>query len=73
MTGKIETLVLNAPPNPYFNKSSYRKKYLSKFSYPKKIPKSKISNPKKSIDHPCHLKSGVPPPPPPGNSSYKKF
>ena len=25
---------------------------------PPKIPKSKISNPKKSFDHPCHLKSG---------------
>ena len=23
----------------------------------KKIPKSKISNPQKSFDHPCHLKS----------------
>ena len=32
-----------------------------------KIPKSKISNPKKSFDHPCHMKSGIPPPlPPPG-------
>ena len=30
-------------------------------SYPQKIPKWKISNPKKSFDHPCHLKSGVPP------------
>ena len=24
-----------------------------------KIPKSKISNPKKSFDHPCHMKSGI--------------
>ena len=24
-------------------------------------PKSKISNPKNSFDHPCHFKSGVPP------------
>ena len=32
---------------------------------PKKIPKSKISDPPKSFDYPCHLKSGVPPPPPP--------
>ena len=30
-----------------------------------KIPKSKISNPKKSFDHPCHLKSGVTPHHPP--------
>ena len=37
------------------------KKILAKFSYPKKIPESKISNPKKSFDHPCHLKSRVPP------------
>ena len=26
-------------------------------SYPKKTPKLKISTPKKSFDHPCHLKS----------------
>ena len=32
---------------------------------PKKIPKSKISNPPKSFDYPCHLKSGVPPAPSP--------
>ena len=31
---------------------------------PKKIPESKISNPKKSFNHPCHLKSQVPPAPP---------
>ena len=30
----------------------------------KNIPKSKISTPKKSCDHPCHLNSGVSPPPP---------
>ena len=29
---------------------------------PKEIPKLKISNRKKSFDHPCHLKSGVPHP-----------
>ena len=28
---------------------------------PKKIPKSNISNQKKSFDHPRRLKSGVPP------------
>ena len=28
----------------------------------KKIPESKISNQRKSFDHPCHLKSGVPHP-----------
>ena len=42
-------------------KSNYPQKYLAKFSYPDKIRKSKISNPKKSFDHPCHLKSGEPP------------
>ena len=28
---------------------------------PPKLLKLKISNPKKSFDHPCHLKSRVPP------------
>ena len=42
--------------------SSHPKKYLVKFSYPNKIPKSKISNPKKSFNHPCHLKFRAPPP-----------
>ena len=52
-----------------------RKKILSKFNPPKKyIPilpqkflESKITNHDKSIDNPCHLKSGVPPPPQPSN------
>jgi len=35
------------------------KKILAKFSFPQKIPDSKNSKPKKSLDHPCHLKSGV--------------
>ena len=39
-------------------RSTYPKQYLQIFQ-PKKIPKLKISNPKKSFDHPCHLKSGV--------------
>ena len=50
-------------PKKSLIKSSHPKKYLLKFSYPNKIPKSKISNPKKSFDHPCHLKFGAPPPP----------
>ena len=33
-----------------------------KMFWPKKIPESKISTPKKSFDHHRHLKSGVPPP-----------
>ena len=36
-----------------------------KLLVPEKILKSKIWNPKKSFEHPCHLKSGVPPPLPP--------
>ena len=44
-------------PKKFLLKSSSPKKYLPKFSYPNKILKSKISNPKKSFDHPCHLKS----------------
>ena len=36
-------------------------KILNKIFLPKKIQKSKISNPKKSLDHPCHLKSGLSP------------
>ena len=45
-------------PKKSLLKSSYSKKYVPKFSYPNKILKSKISNPTKSFDHPCHLKSG---------------
>ena len=45
-------------------KSSHTKKYLPNF-LTQNIPELKISNPKKSFNHPCHLKSGVPPPPPP--------
>ena len=49
-------IVLNTPPK----KSRYPKKYLPKFSLPKKIPKSKIQPPKNpSIFLPCHLKPGV--------------
>ena len=35
------------------------KNVLAKFSYPKKIPELKVSNPNKSFDHHRHLKSGV--------------
>ena len=52
-------------PKKSLLKSSYPKNTCHNFP-PKKIPKSKIPNPKKSFDYPCHLKSGVPPPPPPG-------
>ena len=40
-------------------KSSHPTKYLANFPTPKEIPESKISNPQKSFDHPCHLKSGL--------------
>ena len=43
------------------------KKYCQIF-VPKKIPESKISNPKKSFYDPRHLKPRVPPPPPPWDS-----
>ena len=43
-------------------KSSYpQENTCQNFSYPQKILKSKFSNPKKSFNHPCHLKSGVTP------------
>ena len=42
-------------------KSLLKSSYLSQIFIPKKIPESKISNPKKSFDHPRHLKSQVPP------------
>ena len=42
-------------------KSLLKSSYPSQIFVPKKIPESKISNPKKSFDHPRHLKSRVPP------------
>ena len=42
----------------------YPQKIPAKIFQPKNIPKSKMSNPKKTFDHPCRLKSGVPFPPP---------
>ena len=48
------------PKTPYSNQAS--QKNTCQIFVPKKIPESKISNPKKSFDHPCHLKSRVPPP-----------
>ena len=48
------------PKNPYSNQAT--QKNTCQIFVPKKIPESKISNPKKSFDHPRHLKSRVPPP-----------
>ena len=59
ITRKIETLVLNTKKKPTYIKLA--KKYIYNFPTPKKFPKSKISNPKKSLDNHCHLKSRVPP------------
>ena len=52
-------IVLNILKNPFLNQAA--QKILAKIFLPKKIPKPKISNPKTSFDHPCHLKSGVAP------------
>ena len=47
-TTTILQIVLNTPKNPYLNQATQ-----------KRIPESEISNPKKSFDHPGHLKSGL--------------
>ena len=52
-------IILNTQKNPYLNQAT--QKNTCQIFIPKKIPESKISNPKKSFDHPRHLKSGVPP------------
>ena len=51
------------PKNSHLNQATQNKNTCQNFPT-KKIPKSKISNQKKSFDHGCHFKSGVPPPPP---------
>ena len=56
-----------AKKNPYLTQAT--PKNTCHILLPQKTPESKISNPKKSFDHPCHLKSGFPhpsfsPPPP---------
>ena len=50
------SILFNTP-----KKSLLKSSYLSQIFVPQKIPESKISNPKKSFDHPRHLKSRVPP------------
>ena len=47
------------PKNLYSNQAT--QKNTCQIFVPQKIPESKISNPKKSFDHPRHLKSRVPP------------
>ena len=50
ITRKTETSALNA-----------EKKYLLKFSYPKKCQNRKFQPCQKSFNHPCHSNSGIPP------------
>ena len=52
-------IILRTQKNPYLNQAT--QKIPAKIFLPKKIPKSKFSNPKRSFNLPCHLKSGVPP------------
>ena len=52
---------IECPKNPYLNQATQKNTW--QFFLPKKLPESKISNPKKSFHQPRHLKSGVPPPP----------
>ena len=59
-TRKIETLVLNTQKNPTYIKLP-KKIYIIFQPPPPKFQKSKISNPKKSLDNHCHWKSRVPP------------
>ena len=51
--------LLIPPKNLYSNQAT--QKNTCQIFVPKKLPESKISNPKKSFDHPRHLKSRVPP------------
>ena len=52
-------IILSTQKNPYLNQAT--QKIPAKIFLSKKIPKSKFSNPKRSVNLPCHLKSGVPP------------
>ena len=47
------------PKNPYLNQAT--QKNTCQTFLPKFDPRIENSKPKKSFDHPCHLKSGVPP------------
>ena len=57
-------IVLNTRPpppqkNPFLTRATQKKNTCQSFP-PKTIPESKISNPKKSFDHPRHLNSEYP-------------
>ena len=58
-----------ARKNPYLTQAT--PKNTCHILLPQKTPESKISNPKKSFDHPCHLKSGFPHPFPPTFTSTR--
>ena len=58
-TATICHIDLITQKNPILNQAT--QKNTCQIFLPKKISDSKISNPKKSFDHPHHLKSGVPP------------
>ena len=49
------------PKNPYLNQSTQEN--TRQIFLPKKIPESKLLNPKESFDHPHHLRFGVTSPP----------
>jgi len=51
-------IVLNTQKNPYLNQAT--QKNTCQIFLPQNIPEWKISKPKKSFDHPRHLKSGEP-------------
>ena len=68
--GALTYITRKIPPPPQKKKKKRKKNLtytelpkiiLAKTFLPKKIPKSNISNRKKSFDHPRRLKSGVPP------------
>ena len=62
-------IVLNTQKIPLLNQAT--QKNTCQIFLPKKIPETKISNPKKSFDYPCHLKFRVPSPHPPGPKLWK--
>ena len=58
-TTTIRQIVLNTRKNPFLNQAT--QKNTCQILLPKKIPEPKISNPKRSFDHPRHLKTRLPP------------
>ena len=51
-------IVLKTPKNPYLNQATQK---ITCQNFPtQKNPEIETFKPKKSFDHPCHFKSGVP-------------